>query len=126
MSFSILVIEDEMKIINFIKRGLQEEGYTVDVANNTQLGYFLADTNKYNLIILDITIYGMEGLKLYKKLKDKRIGSPVFIIATEDTIYNDITSMFEGVDRYITKPFEFDEFLLNVYNILRKPVKVLR
>jgi len=116
----ILVVEDEAKIASFIKRGLKEEGFSVDTAKDGEEGHFLASTNDYDLIILDIMLPKMDGLRLCEKLRKEGIQSPVIILSARDEVRDKVQGLNLGADDYLTKPFEFEELLARVRAHLRK------
>lgn len=120
----ILVIEDEKKIADFIKRGLKEEGYAVDTAYDGEQGHFLAKTNDYDLILLDLMLPKMDGLTLCRKLKQEEVASPIIMLTAKDTVEDKVTGLDSGADDYITKPFAFEELLARVRAILRKKESV--
>lgn len=125
----ILVIEDEKKIADFIKRGLKEEGYAVDSSYDGENGLFMAKTNEYDLILLDLMLPKIDGLTLCKKLRQEKITTPVIILTARDTLKDKVTGLDSGADDYITKPFAFEELLARVRATLRKkdltqPVKL--
>ncbi|MCM8761421.1 MAG: response regulator transcription factor [Candidatus Omnitrophica bacterium] len=116
----ILVIEDEKKIADFIKRGLKEEGYAVDVAYDGEQGLFLANTNDYDLIVLDLMLPKVDGITVCRTLKGKKVSSPVIMLTAKSTIQDKVTGLDSGADDYLTKPFAFEELLARVRAILRK------
>ena len=116
----ILVIEDEKKIANFIKRGLKEEGYAVDAAYDGEQGYFMATTQDYDLIVLDLMLPKIDGLTLCKKLRDEKVPSSVLMLTAKDSVKDKVSGLDSGADDYITKPFAFEEFLARVRALLRK------
>jgi two-component system, OmpR family, copper resistance phosphate regulon response regulator CusR len=116
----ILVIEDEEKIASFIKRGLKEEGYAVDVSKDGEDGHFLATTNEYDLMILDLMIPKIDGLSLCKKLREGRVGTPVIMLTAKDDVKSKVAGLDAGADDYVTKPFAFEELLARVRALLRK------
>ena len=125
----ILVIEDEKKIANFIKRGLKEEGYAVDAAYDGEQGYFMATTQDYDLIVLDLMLPKIDGLTLCRKLRGEKVPSSILILTAKDTVKDKVSGLDSGADDYITKPFAFEEFLARVRVLLRKqasstPVKL--
>src|SRR3989338_7748007 len=105
----ILVVEDEKKIADFIKRGLKEEGYAVDLAYDGQEGLFLAKTNPYDLVILDLMLPKLDGISLCKTLKDKGMLTPIVMLTAKDAIKDKVAGLDAGADDYITKPFAFAE-----------------
>ena len=116
----ILVVEDEKKIADFIKRGLKEEGYAVDVAYDGEEGLFLANTNDYDLVLLDLMLPKIDGLTLCKKLKASEVSTPVIMLTAKDTVKDKVAGLDSGADDYLTKPFAFEELLARIRAILRK------
>jgi len=116
----ILVIEDEKKIADFIKRGLKEEGYAVDAASDGEAGLFLAKTNEYDLILLDLMLPKMDGLAVCKKLKTEKIATPVIMLTAKGTVQDKVAGLDTGADDYLTKPFAFEELLARIRAVLRK------
>ena len=117
----ILVVEDEHKIANSIKKGLEQESYAVDVAFTGIDGYDLASTEDYDLIILDLLLPGMDGIKLCKKLREKNIHTPVLILTAKGQISDKVEGLDAGADDYLTKPFAFEELLARVRALTRRP-----
>lgn len=116
----LLVVEDEAKIAGFIKRGLKEEGYAVDVAADGEQGYFLASTQDYDLIILDIKLPKMDGLSLCLKLREEKAAVPILMLTVKDSVKDKVAGLNAGADDYLTKPFAFEEFLARCRSLLRK------
>jgi heavy metal response regulator len=118
----ILIIEDEVKVAGFIKRGLKEEGYAVDVAYDGEEGHYNALTNEYDLIILDLMLPKMDGITLCQKLRQDHISIPILILTAKDSIRDKVTGLDSGADDYLTKPFAFEELLARVRALLRKNI----
>jgi len=117
----ILVIEDEKKIARFIERGLQEEGYSIDVAFDGEEGHFLATTNDYDLIVLDLMLPRLDGLSLCKKLREEDgQATPIIMLTAKDKTEDKVRGLDSGADDYLTKPFAFAEFLARIRAALRK------
>jgi heavy metal response regulator len=116
----ILVIEDERKIADFLKRGLKEEGYAVDIACDGEEGHFLATTQEYDLIILDLMLPKIDGLSLCRKLRAEKITGPILILTVKDSVKDKVSGLDSGADDYLTKPFAFEELLARVRALLRK------
>jgi heavy metal response regulator len=116
----ILVIEDEQKVANFIKRGLKEEGYSVDVACNGEEGYFLVKDNEYDVIILDLMLPKMDGITLCKKLRTEKITTPILMLTAKDSVKDKVIGLDSGANDYLTKPFSFEELLARIRVLLRK------
>ena len=113
----ILVVEDEKKLASFIKRGLKEKGYAVDVAAD---GLFMARENPYDLVILDVMLPGKDGLFICKELRRANIAVPVLMLTARDDVEDKVSGLDAGADDYLTKPFEFAEFLARVRALLRR------
>ena len=118
----ILVIEDEKKIANFIKRGLKEEGYAVDTADDGEQGYFMATTQDYDLIVLDLMLPKIDGLTLCRRLRAEKVPSSILMLTAKDSVKDKVSGLDSGANDYITKPFAFEEFLARVRVLLRKQV----
>ncbi len=116
----ILIIEDEGKIAAFLKRGLKEEGYAVDVAADGEQGYFLASTQDYDLVILDLMLPDLDGLNLCRKLRAEGNEARILILTARDKVRDKVQGLNAGADDYLTKPFAFEELLARVRALLRK------
>jgi len=119
----ILVVEDEKKIAGFVKRGLKEEGYAVDVAADGDEGYELASVNDYDLIILDLMLPKCDGVTLCKKLRADKLEAPVIMLTAKTSVQDKVTGLDAGANDYLTKPFAFEELLARMRVLLRKPVQ---
>ena len=119
----ILVVEDEKKIAGFIKRGLKEEGYAVDVATDGDEGYELASVNDYDLIILDIMLPKCDGVTLCKKLRSDSVATPVIMLTAKTSVQDKVTGLDAGANDYLTKPFAFEELLARMRVLLRRTVQ---
>ncbi|HBC72984.1 MAG: Two component transcriptional regulator, winged helix family [Candidatus Amesbacteria bacterium GW2011_GWB1_47_19] len=117
----LLVVEDEHRIANAIKKGLQQERYAVDVAYTGPEGYDLAVTEDYDLLILDLMLPGMDGLTLCRKLRDGHRHTPVLILTAKSQIRDKVTGLDTGADDYLTKPFSFSELLARIRALTRRP-----
>jgi two-component system response regulator ArlR len=107
----ILIIEDEIGISNFLTQGLEEEGYTIEVANDGQLGLELALQQKNDLILLDWMLPKMSGIEVCQKIREKNNQIPILFLTAKDTIQETIEGFQAGANDYIKKPFSFDELL---------------
>lgn len=116
----ILIVEDEQKIWEFIQEGLKEEGFATDVAHDGEEAHFLATTNDYDLIILDLMIPKIDGLVLCKKLREDKITVPVIMLTAKMGVKNKVAGLNAGADDYLTKPFAFEELLARIRAQLRK------
>ena len=116
----ILVIEDEKKVAEFISHGLAEEGYAVDVSHDGDQGYFLAATNEYDAILLDILLPKMDGVTLCTKLRAEDNHTPILMLTAKDAVKDKVRGLDAGADDYLTKPFAFEELLARIRSLLRK------
>ncbi|MDH7605317.1 MAG: response regulator transcription factor [Melioribacter sp.] len=120
----ILVVEDERKVASFIKKGLEEEFFTVDVAYNGKEGLDLASTEEYDLIILDIMIPFIDGITLTKELRKRKIITPILLLTVKDSVNDKVEGLDAGADDYLTKPFAFEELTARVRALLRRGEKL--
>ncbi|MCR4337207.1 MAG: response regulator transcription factor [Candidatus Omnitrophica bacterium] len=116
----ILLVEDDKKIANFVKRGLKEEAYAVDVAYDGEEGHFLATTNDYDMILLDLMLPKMDGITLCKKLRGEKNSVPILMLTAKDELQDKINGLDSGAEDYLTKPFAFEELLARMRAHLRK------
>ncbi len=116
----ILVVEDEKRLANFIKKGFEEQSYAVDVAGDGKEAEFLAHTNDYDLILLDILLPKQDGWKTCENLRNGGIEIPIIMLTALGEVSSRIRGLDNGADDYITKPFEFDELLARVRAHLRR------
>ena len=115
----ILLIEDDKKIINFLKKGLEEETYTVDFSLNGEEGLYLATVNDYDLILLDIMIPLKDGMEVCQSLRASNIQTPIIMLTAKDTIEDKIKGLDIGANDYLAKPFSFSELLARIRVQLR-------
>lgn len=117
----ILVVEDEHRIAQTIKKGLEQERYAVDVAYTGTDGYDLASTESYDTIVLDLMLPGMDGLTICKELRKHNIHTPILILTAKGQIQDKVTGLDSGADDYLTKPFSFEELLARIRALARRP-----
>jgi heavy metal response regulator len=116
----ILVIEDERKIAEFLKKGLKAEGYAVDIASDGEEGHFLAGTEDYDLLILDLRLPKMDGITLCRTLRAEKFAAPILMLTVRDSVKDKVIGLDSGADDYLTKPFDFEELLARMRALLRK------
>ncbi|MFH1782553.1 MAG: response regulator transcription factor [Candidatus Omnitrophota bacterium] len=116
----ILLVEDEEKIASFLKRGLKEEHYAVDVASDGEKALYLANINKYDLIILDIMLPCKDGIYICRELRSKEEDTPILMLTARDGVSDRVKGLDAGADDYLTKPFAFDELLARLRALLRR------
>jgi len=117
----ILVVEDEHKIANSIKKGLEQEAYAVDVAYDGEDGFAFASTEDYDVIILDIMLPKMSGIEVCKQLRASRIHTPILMLTAKGQLNDKVEGLNAGADDYLVKPFAFAELLARVKALTRRP-----
>ncbi len=116
----ILLTEDDSRVVSFIRRGLREEQYTVDVAKDGEESLFLAQTGEYDLIILDLMLPKRTGLEVLRVLRDDKVTTPILILTAKNELSDKVKGLDAGADDYLTKPFSFEELLARVRALLRR------
>jgi DNA-binding response OmpR family regulator len=117
----VLLIEDESGIAQFIHQGLKEANYVVDIAQDGQAGKNYIFSVDYDIIILDIMLPKIDGLKLLKEIRDAKISTPVLLLTAKDTIEDRVKGLDQGADDYLVKPFAFSELLARLRALQRRP-----
>ena len=116
----ILVIEDEKKVAAFIKRGLEQESYAVDVVHDGLDGIAYAEANEYDCVILDIMLPGKNGFEVLEEFKSKGIGAPVLLLTARDAVEDRVKGLDSGAEDYLTKPFAFEELIARLRVLMRR------
>jgi heavy metal response regulator len=116
----VLIVEDELKMASLLKRGLEEEGMAVDIAPDGEQGLFAANSNPYDLLILDITLPIMDGIEVCRKLRASSLPTPVLMLTARDSVETKVRGLDSGADDYLTKPFAFAELLARIRALLRR------
>ncbi len=116
----ILVIEDERKVANFIKHGLEEERYIVDTAYDGQTGFEIAMNNHFDAILLDVMLPGKDGFSILKDLREAGVAVPVLMLTARSTTDDRVVGLDLGADDYLPKPFSFEELAARLRSILRR------
>jgi heavy metal response regulator len=122
----ILLVEDENNVAAFIKKGLEEEFYTVDAAENGSEGLSMATVNDYDLILLDIMLPGMNGIELCRELRQRGMKVPILMLTAKDSVSSRVEGLESGADDYLTKPFAFSELLARIKALLRRASESVR
>jgi two-component system copper resistance phosphate regulon response regulator CusR len=117
----VLLVEDDARIARFVAKGLREESYAVDIAENGNDAVYQTEINDYDLIILDIMIPGMDGLAVCQAIRAAGKRTPILMLTARDGVDDRITGLDSGADDYLTKPFEFRELLARLRALLRRP-----
>ncbi len=115
----ILVIEDDERISSFIKRGLEADGYLVDVAHDGQEGA-QKGIDPYDIIVLDLLLPGKNGHEICQDLRRERVKTPILMLTAKDTLQDKLNGFDKGADDYLTKPFAFEELLARIKALLRR------
>jgi DNA-binding response OmpR family regulator len=118
----LLIIEDDERIVAFLKRGLEEDGYIIDSALDGEEGEYLATMNYYDVIILDWMLPGKNGIEILKTLRKKEIKIPVLMLSAKDEISDKVAGLKNGADDYLAKPFAYDEFVARIEALQRRNV----
>ena len=119
-AMKILVVEDEAKTASNLKRGLEESGFVIDVAENGEDGSYLAYTGNYDLIVLDVMLPGRDGWTVMADLRRHGVHTPVLFLTARDAVHDRVKGLELGADDYLVKPFAFSELLARVRTILRR------
>jgi DNA-binding response OmpR family regulator len=118
----VLIVEDQKKLLQSLRRGLEEEGYDVVAARTGEEGYYLATTGSPDAIILDLMLPGRDGLEVLHDLRGKGYAKPVLILTARDTVEDRVAGLDTGADDYLVKPFAFAELLARLRALLRRDV----
>jgi len=117
----LLIIEDEHRIATAIKKGLEQEHYTVDVAFDGLEGFDLASSESYDVIILDVMLPHMDGITICKNLRKESNHTPILMLTAKGQLSDKIEGFENGADDYLTKPFAFEELLARIRALIRRP-----
>lgn len=116
----ILIVEDEHRLSNIIKKGLGEDGFAVDQAFDGEEGLYLAESEEYNLVLLDLMLPKLDGLELCRRLRAKNNKTPILILTAKSTTEDKIAGLDSGADDYLTKPFSFLELRSRIHALIRR------
>jgi DNA-binding response OmpR family regulator len=121
----ILIIEDEPKVVTFLRQGLEESGFEVDVAFDGILGEKLASKREYDCIILDIIIPGINGIEVCRKIRQKNIDTPLLMLTALGTTDDKLEGFDAGADDYLVKPFDFKELVARINALTKRSSGIL-
>jgi len=116
----LLIVEDEKTLADIIRKGLEEEGYAVDVAYNGEDGLFMAENEPSDLIILDIMLPIVDGMTILSTIRGAGVKTPVLMLTAKDSLPDKVSGLDSGADDYLTKPFLFEELLARIRALLRR------
>lgn len=118
----VLVVEDSRRLAGIIKRGLLEEGYTVDNAYDGEEAQYMAESTPFDLIVLDIMLPKKDGLAVCRDLRSKNVNIPILMLTAKDSVEDRVLGLDTGADDYLVKPFAFSELLARLRALLRREV----
>lgn len=121
----ILIVEDEPKVVAFLKEGLEEQGYTISVAYDGQMGERLAARENFNLIILDVIIPHISGIELCRRIRKSNESVPILMLTALGTTDDKVQGFDAGADDYLVKPFEFKELLARIKALTKRSTGVV-
>ncbi len=116
----VLIVEDDRRVADFLKKGFKEESYAVDLCSEGSEAVDYAEANDYDLIILDVMLPRKNGLMVCRELRQKNILSPILMLTARDSVEDKVRGLQAGADDYLTKPFAFSELLARVQALLRR------
>ena len=117
----ILVIEDDRTVGQYVKRGLEEHHFQTDLVDEGMEGLRLASGGRYDLVVLDLRLPGMNGLEVLRTLRDRGLTTPILVLTAQDAVDFKVQALRSGADDYVTKPFAFEELLARVEALSRRP-----
>ena len=120
----ILIVEDEVRIADFLQRGLRAEGHFCVVANDGEAGLSLALEGDFDLLLLDLMLPGMHGRDICQQLRMNKINTPLIILSAMDSLDDVIAGLRMGADDYMTKPFSFEELLARIETVMRRSSEI--
>ena len=118
----VLIVEDEKKIASFVRKGLEAQGFVVEVAPNGDEGFLLAITRPYDVAILDIMLPGRDGLSILRNLRERKIPLPIILLTARSELNERLEGLNLGADDYLTKPFHIEELIARIHAITRRAV----
>jgi DNA-binding response OmpR family regulator len=116
----ILVVEDDKRVGGFLKRGLEEENYAVDICLNGNDALHMAQMTPYDVIVLDVMLPGKDGFTVCREMRQNSLLTPILMLTAKDTKEDIISGLSEGADDYLTKPFSFEELLARIQALMRR------
>ncbi len=123
MLMHLLVVEDEQKIANFLRRGFIEERYAVDMAKDGEEALYKNDINDYDCVILDVMLPKVDGITVCRKIREKNTQIPILLLTARDAVEDKILGLDAGADDYVTKPFSFIELSARIRALMRRGKK---
>ncbi len=122
----ILIVEDEVKVAGFLQKGLEEQGYSVEVAYDGQMGEKLALRNNYDILLLDVILPLINGYELCRIIREKKPHVPILMLTALGTTSDKLTGFDSGADDYLVKPFEFKELLARIRALVKRATGIVQ
>jgi DNA-binding response OmpR family regulator len=116
----VLVVEDEPKVANAVREGLEGERYEVVVEHTGEGAFFRLNTDTFDVILLDLTLPGRDGLEILRTLRERGVDTPVLVLTARDSLEDRVTGLDTGADDYLVKPFAFEEMLARIRALVRR------
>ena len=116
----VLVVEDEMKVANALREGLEDERFEVVVERTGEGAFFRVNTESFDIILLDLTLPGRDGLEILQALRQRGVKTPVLVLTARDSLQDRVTGLDAGADDYLVKPFAFAELLARIRALVRR------
>jgi two-component system, OmpR family, response regulator len=116
----VLVVEDDLKMAQLIRRGLQEHGHLSDVATEAEDALWMAGSTEYDAVVLDIMLPGMDGFGVCRRMRSDGVQAPVLMLTARDAVEDRVAGLDSGADDYLTKPFSFAELLARLRALVRR------
>jgi DNA-binding response OmpR family regulator len=116
----VLIIEDEKKIASFVRKGLEAQGFVVEVSPHGDDGYVLACSRPYDALVLDIMLPGKDGLSILRNLRERKIGLPIILLTARSELNERLEGLNLGADDYLTKPFHIEELIARLHAVTRR------
>lgn len=116
----ILIVEDEMKLLAALRKGLEAEGYSVSVASTGEEGFFLIFNQRFDLLLLDVMLPGRDGVEILTALRKRGLAVPVLFLTSKDAVEDRVRGLESGADDYLVKPFAFSELVARIRALTRR------
>ena len=116
----VLVVEDEQKVANALREGLEGERYDVVVERTGEAAFFRLNTEEFDAILLDLTLPGRDGLQILKAVRERGLKTPVLVLTARDSLHDRVAGLDSGADDYMVKPFAFAELLARIRALVRR------
>jgi len=125
LAMKLLIVEDEHKIANSLKKGFEQESFVCDTAYDGESGYDLASSEEYDLIILDIMLPKKNGISILRDLRRNNVHTPTLMLTAKGEINDKLEGFNSGADDYLVKPFSFEELVARVKALVRRPTEII-